>query len=103
MNLCDGIIRARYRNSRERQELLESGKVYRFRIDLQGTGNVFQKGHRIRLEISSSNFPHYDVNPNTGAPLWSSAETHVAHQAIYHDSDHPSHIVLPIIVSSDDH
>ncbi|MQF68940.1 CocE/NonD family hydrolase [SAR202 cluster bacterium AD-804-J14_MRT_500m] len=103
MNLCDGIIRARYRNSRERQELLESGKVYRFRIDLQGTGNIFQKGHRIRLEISSSNFPHYDVNPNTGAPLWESAETHVAHQAIYHDSDHPSHIVLPVIVSSDDH
>ncbi len=97
MNLCDGIIRARYRNSREKAELMERGKAYSFRIDLQGTGNLFQKGHRIRLEISSSNFPHYDVNPNTGAPLWSSSESHVAHQAVYHDKDHPSHVVLPVI------
>ena len=97
MNLCDGIIRARYRDSREKAELMQPGQVYTFRIDLQGTGNVFKIGHRIRLEVSSSNFPHYDVNPNTGAPLWSSAETQVAQQALYHDAKHPSHAVLPII------
>ena len=97
MNLCDGIIRARYRDSREKAELMQPGQVYTFRIDLQAAGNVFKIGHRIRLEVSSSNFPCYDVNPNTGAPLWSSAETQVAQQAVFHDAKHLSHVVLPII------
>jgi putative CocE/NonD family hydrolase len=97
MNLCDGIIRARYRNSRERAELMEPGEIYSFDIDLQATGNLFKRGHRIRLDISSSNFPQFDVNPNTGAPLWSSGEVRVAHQGIYHDSRHPSRAVLPIV------
>ena len=97
MNLCDGIIRARYRNGRERGELMEPGEVYPFTIDLQATGNVFKAGHRIRVDISSSSFPQYDVNPDTGAPLWSPGETRTAHQAVYHDGEHPSHVVLPIV------
>ena len=97
MNICDGIIRARYRNSRESGEMMENGIAYKFTISLQSTGNVFKKGHRIRLDISSSNFPRFDVNPNTDAPLWSSGEKQVAHQAIYHDRGHQSHVVLPVI------
>ncbi len=97
MNLCDGIIRARYRDNRERGELMEPGEVYSFTIDLQATGNLFVRGHRIRLDISSSSFPQYDVNPNTGGPLWTTGETRVAHQAVYHDGEHPSRVVLPII------
>ncbi|MBI2935395.1 MAG: CocE/NonD family hydrolase [Chloroflexi bacterium] len=97
MNLCNGILRARYRNNPERGELMRPGHAYKFTISLQTTANVFKKGHRIRLDISSSNFPQYDVNPNTGAPLWSSGETQIAHQSICHDREHPSHIVLPVI------
>ena len=69
MNLCDGIIRARYRNGRERGEPMEQDDIYAFTIDLQATGNLFKRGHRIRVDISSSNFPRFDVNPNTGGPL----------------------------------
>ena len=97
MNLCDGIIRARYRNSRDRGELMEPGKIYPFIIDLQATGNVFKRGHRIRVDISSSSFPQYDVNPNTGGPLWVPGDMMVAHQAVYHDRERPSHVVLPVI------
>ena len=97
MNLCDGIIRARYRNRRDREELMEPGQVYPFTISLQCTGNLFKRGHRIRLDISSSSFPQYDVNPNTGGPLWSAGESRVAHQTLYHDGEHPSHVLLPII------
>ena len=78
-------------------KLMEPGEVYSFTIDLQATGNLFKRGHRIRLDISSSSFPQFDVNPNTGAPLWSSGEVRVAHQGIYQDSRYPSRVVLPII------
>ena len=97
MNLCDGIIRARYRDGRERGQLMEPGKVYPFTIDLQATGNLFKRGHRLRLDISSSSFPQFDVNPNTRAPLWSPGEMKVAHQAVYHDRERPSHVVLPTV------
>ena len=97
MNLCDGIKRARYRESREQEKLMEPGTIYKFIIDLQATGNKFKKGHRIRVDISSSSFPQYDVNPNTGAALWSSGEVQIARQSVYHDAEHPSHVVLPVI------
>ena len=97
MNLCEGIVRARYRNSPEKAGLMQPGQVYAFRIDLQATCNLFKEGPRVRLEVSSSNFPRYDVNPNTGAPLWSSAETRVAQQSVHHDAERSSHVVLPII------
>jgi putative CocE/NonD family hydrolase len=96
-NLCDGIIRGRYRQSTERQVLLESGAVYEFTIDLWPTGNVFLKGHRIRVDISSSNFPRFDRNPNTGHTFAEDAELRVAHQQVLHDGAHASHIILPVI------
>jgi hypothetical protein len=97
LNLADGIIRARYRRSREKAELLTPGEIYAFTIEPQATSNLFKAGHRIRLDISSSNFPHFDVNPNTGEPLGQSRCMVVAHNTIYHDADHPSHVVLPVI------
>ena len=97
MNLADGIIRARYRESFEQPTLIEPGQLYEYTIDLWATANVFQKGHQIRVEISSSNFPHYDRNPNTGAEFGTTTELKVAQQTIYHDATRPSHIVLPVI------
>ena len=96
-NLCDGLIRARYRNSAAHPELMQPGEVYEFTIDLQGTGNVFLAGHQIRLEISSSNFPKFDRNPNTGEPAALARHTQPAVQTVFHDSQHTSHIVLPVI------
>jgi putative CocE/NonD family hydrolase len=97
MNLCDGILRARYRESFSEPTLLESGTVYRYEIDLMVTGNVFLKGHRIRVEISSSNFPRFDRNLNTGLSTTTSTEIRVAHQTILHTKQYPSHILLPVI------
>ena len=95
--LCDGIIRARYRESFKEQKLLEPGKVYKYIIDVSVISNVFRKGHRVRVEISSSSFPQFDRNTNTGNTFAQDAEVISATQTIYHDSDHPSHILLPII------
>ena len=97
VNLCDNILRARYHESREYQKLLEPGEVYEFTIDLWVTSNVFFKGHRIRVDISSSNFPRFDRNPNTGNEFGRDAELRVAHQTVLHDRAHPSHILLPLI------
>ncbi len=97
INLTDSIIRARYRNGFDQPELLEPGVVYEFNFELYPTSNIFRSGHRIRLDISSSNFPRFDVNPNTGGPLGQDRRTLIAQQVIYHDADHPSQIVLPVI------
>ena len=97
LNLCDGIIRARYRETPERQVLMEPGKAYEFTIDLFPTSNVFKAGHRIRLEISSSNFPRFDRNLNTGGRFGHETEMRVASQTVYHDSERPSHVLLPVI------
>src|SRR5204863_3503810 len=97
MNLEDGILRARFRNSLEREELMKPGEVYEFTIRLYPTSNVFKAGHRVRLDISSSNFPRFDVNPNTGEPLNGNRRTVTATNTIYHDAAHPSHVMLPII------
>jgi putative CocE/NonD family hydrolase len=99
MNLTDGIIRARYRNSPEKQELMKPGEIYLFTIEPFGTANVFKKRHRIRIDISSSNFPRFDVNPNTGEPLGLNRRSVEADNTIYHDERHPSHVILPIIPS----
>ena len=96
-NLCDGIIRGRYRESTESQRLLEPGTVYEFTIDLFPTSNVFLKGHRIRVDISSSNFPRFDRNPNTGNRFGYDAELRVAQQAVCHDGARASHVLLPVI------
>ena len=97
LNLTDSILRARYRNGYEKPELLAPGEVYPFTFELYPTSNVFKAGHRIRLDVSSSNFPRFDVNPNTGGPMGNDRRVEVAHQTIYHDADRPSHVVLPVI------
>lgn len=96
-NLCDGIIRARYRDSQNKPSLIQSGKIYRYEIDLWVTSNAFLPGHKIRLEISSSNFPRFDRNLNTPEPVGTGTKMVRATQTIYHDKEHPSHILLPVI------
>lgn len=95
--LTDGMVRARFRDGMARSSLIEPGKVYRFTVDCWNTSHVFKRGHRIRVEVSSSAFPKYDRNLNTGAPLGTTSDAVVAEQTIYHDADHPSAIILPII------
>ena len=97
--LSDGMVRARFRNGMEKQQLIEPGKIYTYNIDAWNTCQVFLKGHRIRLELSSSAFPKYDRNPNTGAPLGKTIEMVTAGQTIYHDVQHASYVELPIIPS----
>ena len=97
MNLEDGILRARFRDSLEKAELMKPGTIYPFTIHLYPTSNLFKQGHRIRVDISSSSFPRFDVNPNTGEPLNANRRVAIATNTIYHDREHPSEIVLPII------
>ena len=98
-NLADGIIRARYRQGFECSRPIVPDEALEYRVDLGGTSNVFLKGHCLRVEISSSNFPRFDRNPNTGLTPVSEQDTQTALQTIYHDADHPSHVTLPIIPS----
>jgi hypothetical protein len=97
VNLADGILRLRYRDSLERPTLAAPDRAYALSIDAGVTSNVFLKGHRIRVEISSSNFPRFDRNPNTGGPLASETRLRPAAQTIYHDAQHPSRIILPVV------
>jgi putative CocE/NonD family hydrolase len=97
LNIADSIVRARYRNGLGKAELLKPGQPYEFTIEMYPTSLVFKKGHRIRLDISSSNFPRFDVNPNTGEPLNDNRRSQVADNTIYLDAKHPSQIVLPVI------
>lgn len=96
-NLTEGIVRARYRDSREKPGLMNPGQVYKFTIDLWATSNVFRKGHRLRLEVSSSNFPRFDRNLNTGEGPAFATKYVSATNTIYHDSEHPSAVVLPVV------
>ncbi len=95
--LTDGIVRARYRSSTEQADPITPGQVYPYQVDLWATSNVFKKGHRIRLYVSSSNFPRFNRNLNTGEPIARSSGWVTARQTILHDADHPSALVLPII------
>ncbi|MEX2105240.1 MAG: CocE/NonD family hydrolase, partial [Bacilli bacterium] len=95
--LTDGMVRARFREGMENPSLIEPGKVYPYEIDCWNISHVFKKGHQIRIEVASSAFPKYDRNLNTGAPLGRTSEMIVAEQTIYHDADHPSAIILPVI------
>ncbi len=96
MNITDGILRTRYRDQPDRQELMQPGETYAIEVTPFPTANVFKKGHRIRVDISSSNFPRFDVNPNTGEPLGRHRRMIPADNTIYHDAAHPSHVLLPI-------
>ena len=96
-NLTDSIIRGRYRTSKTQATLLKPDEVYEFTIDLWATSNVFKAGHRIRLEIASSNFPRFDRNPQTGEASGEARVLSPALQHVFHDEAHPSHVVLPVI------
>ena len=96
-NLCDGIVRASCRDSKGEPSLIQPGKVYRYEIDLWVTSNAFLPGHKIRVEISSSNFPRFDRNLNTGEPFGTGTKFIKAKQTIYHDKERPSHVLLPVI------
>jgi uncharacterized protein len=97
MNVADGILRVRYRDSWERPSMMTPGAVYAIRVTAFPTSNLFARGHRIRLDISSSNFPHFDVNPNTGEPEARATGSRVATNRVWLDASRPSHVVLPII------
>ena len=96
-NLTDGIIRARYRDSMSNPSLLEPSRAYCYDIDLWATSNVFKAGHRIRLEISSSNFPRFDRNTNTGNIIAEDTELRPALQTVFHDSQRASYVSLAIV------
>ena len=97
MSVCDGILRARYRKSSERQELMDPGKIYRFEVDLWSTAQTFLPGHRVRVQVTSSDFPRYDRNLNTGGPFGEEVRGAVAVNTIFHDALRPSYILLPIL------
>jgi hypothetical protein len=100
MNVTDGILRLRYRNSWAKPQALERGEPVAITVSAFPTGNLFKRGHRIRLDISSSNFPHFDVNPNTGAPEGTGLSRQIARNTIFLDADRPSHVLLPVIPAS---
>ena len=97
LNISDTIFRCRYRNDPANPEMMEPGDVYELNIPMYGTGAVFGKGHRIRVDISSSNFPRFDPNPNTGEPIGRHYRMQSAQNTVHHSAEHPSHIVLPLV------
>jgi putative CocE/NonD family hydrolase len=96
-NIAEGVVRARFRDSLELPTLIKPGAVYEYTIDMWSTSHVFKAGHRLRLEVSSSNFPRYDRNQNTGHELGADAETRPAIKTVFHDSRYPSRLILPLI------
>lgn len=99
LNLCDSVCRARYRGSRREPDPIDPGEIHEFEMEPYPTANVFAAGHRIRLDVSSSNYPRYDVNHNTGESPGGRERT-VASNTVYHERDHPTHVELPIRPSS---
>jgi putative CocE/NonD family hydrolase len=96
-NLTEGILRLRYRTSQEKPELAKPGETYHVMVDLWATSNVFLAGHKLRLEVSSSNFPRFDRNLNTGEEQAGGTRMSKATNVIYHDKAHPSALVLPVV------
>ena len=100
MNIVDSIMRVRYRNSWEKEELMVPGEIYPIQIKLAPTSNLFKAGHRIRVDISSSNFPRLDINPNTGEPVGKHTHTVIAKNTLYCNKKYPSSINLPVVPST---
>lgn len=96
-NLAEGILRGRFRNSLEKAEFMNPGETCNFKIDLWATSNVFLKGHKLRLEISSSNFPRFDRNLNAGEDNGRTSRMIKATNTVLHDHEHPSALVVPLI------
>jgi uncharacterized protein len=99
MPVSEGILRARFREGVDKMKLLTPDQTYEYNIELTGTANVFKPGHRIRVDITSSNFPQFDRNPNTGDPLGSSSRLRIARQTIFHGGNNLSNIMLPVVPS----
>jgi len=97
MNLTEGLLRVRYRDSWERPALMTPGEVYAITIELFPVANLFGRGHRLRLDISSSNFPHFDVNPNSGESESAWQQPRIARNRVFVETGRPSHILLPVI------
>jgi putative CocE/NonD family hydrolase len=97
IHLSEGILRARHRAGLAQVEFLEPGEVAEYRIQMAPTSNVFQAGHCLRVEISSSNFPRFDRNLNTGEDIFHGTRMQIAHQTVVHDQRYPSHLVVPVI------
>jgi len=97
MNLTDGILRCRYRDSWERPTLMQPGQVYRIKVTAFPTSNLFKRGHRIRLDVASSNFPHFDLNLNNGAAEGTGGEVRVATNRVFVDNERASRVVLPVV------
>jgi putative CocE/NonD family hydrolase len=97
LNIGDSILRLRYREGLDRQVLLKPGEIVPITIRLYPTANVFKRGHRIRVDVSSSNYPRFDVNPNTGDPLGQNRRAVSADNTVFHDAARPSHVVLPVV------
>ena len=97
MWVCDGILRARYRDSSAHEESLVPGQIYRFEVDMWATAQVFLAGHRLQVQVTSSDFPWYDRNLNTGGPFGEEVHGQVAANTIFHDAVRPSHVVLPLM------
>jgi len=96
-NLTEGIVRAKYRDSQEKPELMNPGQIYKFAVDVWSTSNVFKKGHKIRLEIGSSNFPRFDRNLNTGESGQYATRSVKATNTVLHDAEHASALILPLV------
>jgi hypothetical protein len=97
MNLTDGILRMRYRDSQEKSTLMNPGQVYKISVDLWATSNVFKKGHVLRLEVSSSNFPRFDRNLNTGGNNYDESKAVVAHNQVHHSRQYASTVTLTVV------
>jgi putative CocE/NonD family hydrolase len=97
MSVCDGILRARYRDSSENPALLHPDEIYRFDVDLWATAQVFATGHRLRVEVTSSEFPRYDPNLNTGGTFGEETQGLVARNVVFHDAARASHVLLPVL------
>jgi putative CocE/NonD family hydrolase len=97
LNLCDTIVRMRYRNGRTSAELIDPGEIYELEIEVPTFSNVFAAGHSIRLDISSSNAPRFDVNDNTGGKLGSSTDGQTARNTVFHEGERSSHLVLSVV------
>ena len=99
-NLCEGAVRARFRESVSKESLLTPGKIYPIEVDLWSTSVIFNTAHRIRLQVTSSSAPGYDPNPNTGAEFRSNKETRKATVRLFLNEDHPSHVLLPVVTQT---
>jgi putative CocE/NonD family hydrolase len=96
-NLTEGILRMRYRDSQAQPRLMNPGQIYKIKIDMIATSNLFLAGHKLRLEVSSSNFPRFDRNLSTGEDQAHSTRIAKAENIIFHDKDHPSALMIPVV------